>query len=171
MKKALPFFAAVIMILTAGCEKQIKNTAPPPPPSSFTADLSVKYCGTELKANITQQSFDEFEVKIITPEILSDLTINYSNGECMAKYEGLEFNTDASRFPQAEFGSLLTNALTAVSQNIDIQKTFESGIWTYKGLLERGEFSITQNAENGDWICFTVQAADLTVSFSNLTRK
>lgn len=171
MKKVLPFFAALIMILTAGCEKQSKISVPPPHPTSFTADLSVNYCGTDMKAAITQKSFDESEIKIITPEIMSDLTLNYSNGECTASYEGLEFKTDASRFPQAEFGSLMTSALNAVGQDIDIQKTFESDIWTYKGLLDRGEFSLTQNAESGDWICFTVQAADLTVNFSNIVRK
>ena len=171
MKKALPLIAALILMLACGCEKQSKAVAPPPAPSSFTAELSVDFGETQMTAKLVQKNFDEFEISMLSPEIMKDLTLYYSNGECMAKYEGLEFNTDASRFPQAEFGSLLTNALTAVSQNIDIQKTFESGIWTYKGLLDRGEFSITQNAENGDWICFTVQAADLTVSFSNLTRK
>ncbi len=171
MKKALPFFAALIIILTAGCEKQTKNAAPPPPHASFTADLSVDFCGTEMKATLTQKSFEEFEVKMLSPEIISDLTLVYSNGECTATYEGLEFKTDASRFPQAEFGGLLTRALSYIGQDIDIQKTFDSNIWTYKGLLDRGEFAITQNADNGDWICFTVQAADLTVNFSNIIRK
>ncbi len=171
MKNALPFFAAVIIILTAGCEKQSKNTAPPPPPASFSADLSVNFCGTEMKATLIQKNSDEFEMKMSSPEIMSDLTLIYSNGECTATYEGLEFKTEVNRFPQAEFGSMLTRALSYIGQDIDIQKTFGSNIWTYKGLLDRGEFAITQNADNGDWICFTVQAADLTVNFSNIIRK
>lgn len=172
MKKALPLFAALVLFFAAGCEKQsINQNTPPPPPSSFTATLAVDFCGTEMKAEITQKNFDEYEIQMISPEIMAPLKIVFSNGECTAFYDGLEFRTEANRFPQSEFGSLLTQALTYVGQNIDIQKTFDGNIWTYKGVGTRGEFSLEQNPKNGEWIGFTVQSADLKVVFTNTNRK
>ena len=168
MKKALPLIAALILMLACGCEKQSKTAVPPPAPSSFTADLSVDFGGIQMTAKLTQKNFDEFKISMLSPEIMKDLTLYYSNGECTASYGGLEFKTEANRFPQAEFGGLLTQAISAIGQNIDIQKTFDGTVWKYKGLGNRGDFTLVQNKNNGEWISFAVESADLKVEFSNI---
>lgn len=168
MKKALPLIAALILMLACGCEKQSKTATPPPAPSSFTADLSVDFGGIQMTASFVQKNFDEFEISMLSPEIMTNLKLYYSNGECTASYGGLEFKTEANRFPQAEFAGLLTQAISSIGQNIDIQKTFNGNVWRYKGLGSRGEFSLIQNKDSGEWISFTVESADLKVEFSNI---
>lgn len=170
MKKALPLIAALILMLACGCEKQSKSVAPPPAPSSFAAELSVDFGETQMTAKLVQKNFDEFEISMLSPEIMKDLTLYYSNGECTASFGGLEFRTEANRFPQAEFGGLLTQAISAIGQNIDIQKTFDGNVWTYKGLGNRGEFTLIQNKDSGEWISFAVESADLKVEFSNINK-
>ena len=45
--------------------------------ASFTATLAVDFCGTEMEAEITQKSFDEYEIQMISPEIMSPLKIAF----------------------------------------------------------------------------------------------
>ncbi len=170
MKRAFSFLAALVLLIAAGCEKQSPNSATPPPlPTSFSANLSADFCGTEMKAKLTQKSNEEYIIEMLSPDIMTPLKLTYNRGVCTVNYDGLEFESDSGRFPQSEFGALLTQALSYIGQNIDIQKTYDGTSWTYKGIGSRGEFSIKQNAENGEWINFNVQSADLTVIFSDFS--
>ena len=122
MKKAFSFFAVIIFILTAGCEKQsTKNLTPPPAPTSFSANVKVLYGDTEMTALITQKAAEDFTLDFLTPEAIAPLTINYSNGVCKVTYDGLSFETDFNRFPQTETGTLLINAISDVIQGINLQ--------------------------------------------------
>lgn len=168
MKKAFSVFAAIILLLAAGCEKQsAKENVPPPLTTSFGANLAVDFGGTAMTAEITQKSGEEFEIHMLSPEIMTPLTLSYINGVCTVTYDGLEFESESNRFPQAEFGSLLTQALAYIGQDIDIQKTYSEGIWTYKGTGDRGVFSLTRNEETGAWLEFSVEGAGLKVTFSD----
>lgn len=170
MKRAFSILAALIFLLAAGCEKQrIDKTTPPSAPTSFTADLNVTFGDTAMTARLTQASPDSFEIQILSPEILSSLALAYANGTCTVTYDGLKFETDLTRFPQAEFGALVTQTLSDIAQDMNIQKTYSDGVWTYKGAGERGSFSLTQNGETGAWLELTVDGADLHVVFKNFT--
>ncbi|MBO5230428.1 MAG: hypothetical protein J6B52_03290 [Clostridia bacterium] len=169
MKRAFSILAALIFLLAAGCEKQgINETAPPAAPTAFTANLNVTFGDTEMTAKLTQNSPDSFEIQILSPEILSSLALAYANGTCTVTYDGLKFETDLTRFPQAEFGALVTQTLADIAQDMNIQKTYSEGVWTYKGAGERGTFSLTQSAETGAWLELTVDGADLHVVFSDV---
>ncbi len=170
MKKAFSFFAAIVLLLAAGCEKQTqKDLTPPPAPTAFTANLDVTFGNTEMTAKITQKSAEEYEIQILTPEILNSLMLRYADGICTVTYDGLKFETDLSRFPQAEFGALLTQTLTDVIQDINVQKTYSDGIWTYHGTGERGSFSLTASGETGAWQSLSIEGAGLNAVFSEFT--
>lgn len=168
MKKAFSFLAVIIFILTAGCEKQsTNNLSPPPAPTSFSANVKAVYGDTEMTALVTQKNTENFTLDFLTPEAIAPLTIEYSNGVCKVTYDGLSFETDFNRFPQAETGALLVNAISDVIQGMNLQTAFADGIWTYTGNGERGVFNLTQNGETGEWLEFTVDGADLKITFSN----
>ena len=171
MKRALSVFAAVVFLLAAGCEKQSKNPVVTPPPSSFTANLSIDFAQTPMTARLTQTDSENFTVQMLSPEIMAPLCLTYSAGACTVSYEGLKFESEPDRFPQAEFGALLTQALTSIMQDIDIQKTYSENIWTYNGIGSRGNFKITRNAESGKWLSFEVESAGLKIDFSNFDIK
>ncbi len=170
MKKAFWIFAALMLLLAAGCEKQEqKESTPPPPPTAFTAKLDVAFNGTAMTAELKQISAEEYEIQILTPEILNSLNLRYTDGICTVTYDGLKFETDLSRFPQAEFGALLTQTLTDVIQGINIQKTYSDGTWTYHGTGERGSFALTANGETGAWLSLSIDGAELKADFSEFT--
>lgn len=168
MKKAFSVFAALLMLLAAGCEKQpsAKNQTPPPIPASFTAKLDVKFGDTSMTAALTKNAADDYTVQMLTPEIMSPLALTYKNGGCTVTYDGLKFETDLNRFPQSEFGGLLTSALSDIEQGIDVETMISDGIITYKGNGERGIYTVTRNAENGAWLELSIEGAQLHAVFS-----
>ena len=168
MKKAFSFFAVIVFLLAAGCEKQGKSVeSPPPAPTSFSCEITATYGKSEATALLTQNAAEDFTVQFLTPEALSPLSVEYKNSGCKVTYDGLSFETDLNRFPQTELGSLLTNALSDAVQGINLQTTYADGIWTYTGTCERGVFKLTRSEETGEWIDFTAEGADLKIVFSD----
>lgn len=168
MKKAFSVFAVFILIFAAGCENQkiTETKTPPPIPEAFTSNLKIAYGDTSMTASFTQKSFKEFELRMLTPEILSPLALGYKDGVCTVTYDGLKFETDLNRFPQVTFGALLTETISNIKDGIDVQTTYSEGIWTYKGTGERGVFVLTRNAETGAWLELSIEGAQLHVIFS-----
>ncbi len=167
MKKAFSLFAVIILVLAAGCEKQSKNSRTPPPvPDSFTANLKAEYGDTQMTALLTQNTPEEFVIDFQTPEAIAPLTVEYKNGTCKVTYDSLSFETDLNRFPQTEIGALLVNALSDAVQGMNLQTAYADGIWTYTGTGERGVFRLTQKGDTGEWLEFTVDGANLKITFS-----
>ena len=124
-----------------------------------------------MTAKITKNAAEDFVIDFLTPEALKPLSLTYKNGKCTVTYDGLLFETDINRFPQAEMGALLTNAISDITQNFEIQTMYSDGIWTYKGTGERGSFTLTQNAENGAFYEFRADGAQLHIVFSDFIVK
>ena len=167
MKKAFSLFAAILVILASGCEKQSKaDISPPPAPTQFNSLVTITYGKTEMTAQLTQNNAEEFNIKFLTPDALAPLLLEYKDSLCKVTYNGLTFEADINRFPQTEAGALLTGALSDAVQGMNLQTTYNDGIWTYTGTGERGTFTLTRNGETGQWIDFNVSGADLKVVFS-----
>lgn len=167
MRKTFAVFAAIILLFASGCQKADKAPdAPPTAPTKFSADLTVVFGEAEMSAAFEKNSASGFVLDILTPEILEPLKLLYSDGKCTVEYDGLTFDSDLARFPQSEFGSLLTNALSAVYDGMDIAVTYSDGVWKYNGTGERGVFTLTQS-ESGEWLEFSVEAASLKAVFVN----
>lgn len=172
MKKVFSVFAALILILAAGCENQkiTESPTPPPIPEAFSSNLKIVYGEAVMTAAFTQKSFEDFELRMLTPEILSPLSLGYKSGVCTVTYDGLKFETDLNRFPQAACGALLTESIANIRDGIDVQTTFADGIWTYKGTGERGVFVLTRSAETGAWLELSVEGAQLHIVFSDFKK-
>lgn len=172
MKKTFCVFAALIVIFAAGCENQkiTESPTPPPIPEAFSANLRIVYGEAVMTAAFTQKSFEDFELRMLTPEILSPLALTYNKGICTVTYDGLKFETDLNRFPQVTFGALLTEAISNIRDGIDVQTAFSDGIWTYKGTGERGVFVLTRDAETDAWLELSIEGAQLHVVFSDFRK-
>lgn len=173
MKKAFSLFAALMIFLAAGCEKQSnpKSQTPPPLPSAFTANLDIKFDNIQMTAALTKNAADDYTVKLLTPEIMSPLTLNYIDGGCEVTYDGLKFETDLNRFPQSEFGGLLTAALSDIEHGIDVETMVSDGVITHKGNGERGIFTVKRNSETGELLELSIEGAQLHIVFSEYKEK
>lgn len=159
-------------MLTAGCEKQkALQTSPPSFPDSFSVNMKAAFGEIEVTAELTQNAPENFVLKILSPEALSPLSLSYEDGTCSVKYNDLSFETDLDRFPQSEMGAIITHALSDAVQGIDIEVSCTDGIWTYRGNVERGSFTLTRDALTGAPIELTVGGADLHASFSDYAEK
>lgn len=168
MKRVCAFFAVFVLLISAGCKKeeniQNKHTTPP---SVYSANLDVNFKEIKMTARITKHSSQKHEIQMLTPEIMKPLNLIYDNGTCTVTYDGLTFETDLKRFPQAEFGGLLTQALSDIDSNIITQNINEDGTVTYKGITDYGDFIMIQDSETGLWKEFKIENIPLCVIFSD----
>ncbi len=168
MKKFFAVITVLILIFTAGCQKEnvkIKKNATPP--SVYSATLDAEFGEAKMTARLTRHSAQKYEIQMLSPEIMSPLNLVYENGVCTVTYDGLTFETDLKRFPQAEFGALLVQGLIDISNNVVTVSTDSEGNVIYKGPSDYGDFSLIQDSETGLWKEFTINGASLQVTFSD----
>ncbi len=169
MKKAFSVLAVLFILLAAGCENQKANnsTTLPDIPTAFTSNISITYGDIEMTALLTQNAAEDYTVKFLTPDALSPLSLSYKNGVCNVTYDDLMFESDLNRFPQTQMATLLTDSISDVIQDIDIEKTYSDGIWSYKGTGERGMFTLRRDSQTGAWLDLSIDGAKLSVIFSD----
>lgn len=169
MKKLCLIFAVITILIFSGCEKsydnqQIKQT---PSPSFHSVNLDVTFKDTEMKARLINHSSQKYEIQMLSPEIMAPLSLIYENGICTVTYDGLTFETDLKRFPQAEFGALLTHALNDIKNGITTKSSTDKNTVVYNGITDYGDFSLIQDSETGLWKEFIVNGIPLKVVFSD----
>lgn len=170
MKKLFPILAAILLL--QGCSAlPVKPSAPPPPPSAFTANVAVTYGEYEITAIFTQNSIGSYILKMLTPATLEPLAIAFEGGVCTVTYDDLKFETDLKRFPQTGFGALLIEVLEDIADNTEIGTSYSEGIWTYSGSNDSGSFILTQDNATGAWLALEIESAQLKIAFSDFTSK
>lgn len=166
MKKVLLFFAVMLTIITAGCEKQNKTDfSSKDICNSFTAKAEITFRDLYMTAQITRSKNGELKVKFITPESLSALETVCLDGECSASFDGIEFSSDSGRFPQAEFTAIAAQAFDYVQTGIDLKKTVSDGKTTYHGSTDSGVFALNRDSQSGSWLDLSVEGAQLHIVF------
>ncbi len=167
MKKLCLVSVVLVFLLISGCnnpQKPLKKSISPP--DQYSVNLDVTFRNINMTALMTKHSPEKFEIKMLSPEILTPLSLIYENGICTVTYDGLTFESDFNRFPQSEFAALLTRALNDVDSGISVSESTENGDIIFKGITDYGEFALTQDSETGLWKEFTVNGASLHVIFS-----
>ncbi len=170
MRRICAFISVFVLLIAAGCQNEggSKNE-PVSPPSAYTANLDVTFGNAETTAKLIKHSAQKYEVQILSPEIMKPLNLIYENGKCTATYDGLTFETEIKRFPQSEFGGLLTQALTDIDGGVITSSTTDTGDIIYSGITNYGDFVLIQDAETGLWKEFSVDGASLKILFSDYT--
>ena len=167
MKKLCLVSVLMVLVLISGCSnKNITQTKIVSPPEKYSVNLDVAFRNIKMTALMTKLSPKKFEIQILSPEIMTPLSLLYENGVCTVTYDGLSFESDFNRFPQSEFAALLTRALNDVEAGIAVSQTAENGDIIFKGVTDCGEFELTQNSETGLWKEFSINGASLKIVFS-----
>ena len=168
MKKFCFVFALIFLSLASGCRNQNgyepKKSAPP---SAYSVNIDVIFKELKITGELTKHSPKNYDIKILTPDIMKPLLISYKNNICTVTYDGLEFESDVSRFPQSEFGALLTRALDDIDAETMTSSADENGNTVYKGITDYGDFRMIQDSKTGLWKEFCVDGASLNITFSN----
>ena len=168
MKKICAVLSVILLLISAGCRKEeIIHPKQANPPSVYSANLEVFFKDIKMTAKLTKLSSQKYEIQMLTPEIMKPLNLAYESGICTVTYDGLTFETDLKRFPQAEFGGLLTQALTDIESDIITKSINEDGSVLYKGITDYGNFIMIQDSETGLWKEFEIENASLRVVFSD----
>ncbi len=168
MKKVLLCFAVFLAIFTAGCEKQNKTDfSSNDICNAFTADAEITFKELFMTAQVTRSENGELKIKLLTPEAVAPLEIICLNGNCRASFDGIEFSTATDRFPQAEFAAIAAQAFDCAQANVDIKKAVTDGNNAYHGSTDSGVFTLTQDAQNRNWLDLSVEGAQLHMVFKN----
>ena len=170
MKRICAVFTVMLLIFTAGCresEAPVKEKASAP--SVYSSKLEATFKETKMTAELTKHSNLKYEIQMLSPEIMKPLNLVYENGVCKVTYDGLTFETDLKRFPQAEFGALLVQALTDISNNVVTVSTDSDGMIKYIGPSNYGDFTLIQDSNTGLWKEFSIDGASLKIIFSDYT--
>ena len=167
--KKLRVFVFVSLLLLAGCNGKWfqKGTAPPAVPLSFESDLLVIINETELTAHMKNKSIVCCCFTFNTPKHLEGLSLSFENNMCKLEHNGLAFEMNMARFPETAFGSALVNAMIAIFNDTNIEKSKVNDDWHYKGESKSGNFLYIQNGISGAPKYLSVPSLDLTVEFSN----
>lgn len=168
LKKTLAALAVLVLLLSTGCNASpAVPTAPPTAPENFESTVTAAFDTLEITAVLTKEPSSYYTLDILTPEILEPLTLRYSDGNCSVEYDTLSFEANLARFPQTEFGAFLTDALACVYDGIDIGTSYSDGIWKYTGTVNGSIFTLTQSADSGEWLEFTLNDKLIHVVFSD----
>ncbi len=168
MKKTLAALSLLIVLLCTGCnDSPDVQTAPPTAPAKFESTVTVAFDALEITAVLTKETSSNYTLDILTPEILEPLKLIYSDGNCSVEYDSLGFETNSARFPQTEFGAILTDALVCVYDGIDVGTSYSDGIWKYTGTVNGSIFTLTQSADSGEWLEFTLSDKLIHVVFND----
>lgn len=168
MKKFCFVFALLLLTFASGCHnKNIIEPKKTSPPSVYSANIDVTFKDLKVTGELTKHSPQKYEIKILTPDIMKPLSILYENKICTVTYDGLEFESDVRRFPQSEFGALLTQALDDIDTETMTVSSNENGDLLYKGITDYGDFRMIQDSETGLWKEFSVDGASLRIIFSD----
>ncbi len=168
MKKLCFVFALLFLSLASGCQnKNGYESKKASPPSAYTVNIDVTFKELKIAGELTKHSPQKYDIKILTPDIMKPLLISYENDVCTVTYDGLEFESDVSRFPQSEFGELLTRALDDIHSETVAFSVNENGDIIYKGITDYGDFMMVQDSKTGLWKEFSVDGASLKITFSD----
>lgn len=165
--KKLSLFAAVIMLLiTAGCQKN-QEAEIPSLAQSYNANINVKYGNASMDALFTQSAPGTYGVDVIEPDILDPLSFSYKDGEVKTEFDGITLGNENSAVPQKDACSMLIEALSQVYSGVATESPVSNDIITYSGVIGGGQYTLTRNIKSGNWIEFKVNDSMLDILFSN----
>lgn len=171
MKKVFSLLAATLILLASGCEKQKTDSQKSASlPEAFVSQIEVKHGENLMIAEFSQTSFGNGTVRVTKPESLSPLEMTFTNEKCIVNFNSLEFETDYTRFPQAEYCAIIVQTLAYIGTGIDIEKTVENGKLCYRGSCEHGVFTLRQNNSNGKLEELIIESAELEVTFTKFEK-
>lgn len=131
---------------------------------AFESEVDFSLEKLDADGTICRYGDGEWSVEFDSPNTLSGVKLEFSEGEVNASYKGLEFSVPQSALPVK---AMMLNLMEAVDSTAKLEKLCgeekESGL-ELTGTLESGEYSITVDGE-GRLKCFEMPNYKLKIDF------
>jgi len=170
MKRIWSAVLALLFVFAfMGCKnKEGKSSTPPAIVPSYEADVKISFNDVEITCHVVQQNFEETEIEIYTPEELKGFIISKTQDGCSLKFKDMDYKMDLSKYPNASFAQIMTQAYSSLVNSDGIKVTKNNKYWIYQGSIDSGKFIITQNDETGFINKIEVPKVGMIAEFSNI---
>lgn len=172
MKRLITFAAAGIMLFSAaGCQSPAAetNTAQNGLDTAFQTEAQITL--DQMKASGTLCRFGEgmWEIEFDSPNSLSGVKLEFTDGTSTASYKGLSFSVPQSALPVK---SMMTNLITAadeLARNEELSGENDNGSIKINGSLEGGEYILTTD-KSGNLKRFEMPNMKLVMEFGEISQ-
>ncbi len=103
----------------SGCN--VIKPATPDLNKGFSCTADITYDGLNVTAQINRIDNGKWEIKLLSPTSLKDITLTYSAGDMTIGYKGLSFNLPENSLPVQAITNNIVNAFDNAAQGIGIE--------------------------------------------------
>jgi len=172
MKHSIFLSLIFVLISLTACDGRISLSADPPPiPMFFSAEVLIEQGDTEIKALLKKETIGINAIKVIAPESLEGMEIQFDGELCKLTLGELVLDLSYSNFPQTAFFKIIMNTLRRMNEDMTITVSKNMDLWEYQLIGEQDNEIITvvQSDLTGFLESMHIPSCDLTVTFSNFT--
>lgn len=171
MKKLVTFTLAILTVLClVGCSVPLKSTTSRKNglDAAFQANISMTLDRLQAEGVIKRFGAGAWEVEFTSPNTLSGVKLEFSEGTTSASYKGLSFSVPQSAVPAR---AMMLNLIKAVDDNArldELKGEEKDGLLNITGKLEGGEFTLIVD-KNGRLSGFEMDNNKLKMIFTDLS--
>ncbi len=171
MKKLITFTLALLMVLcVVSCDVPLKSTTSRKNglDSAFQADAVIMLDRLQAEGVVRRFGTGVWEIEFSSPNTLSGVKLEFSEGNTEASYKGLSFSVPQSALPVK---SMMLNLIKAVEDNArldELKGEEKDNILEVSGKLEGGEY-VLKIDKDGRLSGFDMDNNKLKMTFTNLT--
>lgn len=171
MKKLVTFTLAILTVLClVSCSVPLKSTTSRKNglDCAFQADVSITLDRLQAEGIVRRFGTGSWEVEFSSPNTLSGVKLEFSEGNTEASYKGLSFSVPQSAVPVR---AMMLNLIKAVDDNARLEELKgeeKDNTLEVSGKLEGGEYVLKVD-KNGKLCGFEMDNNKLTMTFSNLS--
>lgn len=170
MKRLVTLAFAGIMLLSAtACKSSgVAGSTENGLDTAFQTEAQITL--DQMKASGTLCRFGEgvWEIEFDSPNTLSGVKLEFTDGTSTASYKGLSFSVPQSALPVKSMMSNLISVTDELARNEELSGESENGELKIKGSLESGDYILTAD-ESGNIRRFEMPNMNLVMEFGEIT--
>lgn len=135
--------------------------------NAFSAAVTITLDRLEAEGEIKRYGDGVWEIEFTSPNTLSGVKLEFSEGNVLASYKGLSFSVPQSALPVK---AMMLNLIKAVDENARLEELNgeeSDGMLKISGALDGGEYVITVD-KDGNLSSFEMANNNLKMAFSEL---
>ncbi|MBQ6180974.1 MAG: hypothetical protein IJK31_04725 [Ruminococcus sp.] len=170
MKRLFTFVSVIFAVIClTSCSVPLKKTASRSNGlnCSFTAAASITLDKLQAEGTISRHGAGIWDMEFSSPNSLSGIKLEFSEGNTRASYKGLSFSVPQSAVPVR---AMLLNLMKAVDDNAaaeELSGDEKDGLLAISGKLDGGSYTLKVDKE-GRLSGFEMPNNDLKMSFTEL---
>ncbi len=171
MKKLVTFTLTILMALClVSCSVPLKSTTSRKNglDCAFQADVSITLDRLQAEGVVKRFGTGAWEVEFSSPNTLSGVKLEFSEGNTEASYKGLSFSVPQSAVPVRAMMLNLIKAVDSNAKSEELKGEEKDGSLEVSGKLDGGEYVIMVD-KNGKLCGFEMENNKLKMTFSGFT--